>query len=99
MNKKPLRNYQKACNQLAAHFIGDYFDDCTLTYNDFDWVGDDIGGVLHVNDFYFSMSDIYEAMKLKPEKDKFFDYYYYCLDCSIKGESPNYNLKSFIQNS
>lgn len=87
--------YLTACNQLASKFIIEYFSDCN--YSDYNWVADDVGGVLNVNDFYFSMADIVEAMKVRPTQKQLFDYYDYCMNQHLKQKNIDYNLKNFIK--
>ena len=73
---KELDNYEKACNELATAFIEKYFcdDDIKLKDIDFDWVGNKVGGVAFINDYYFSMDDIVNAIRFKAPKDRLFKY-------------------------
>jgi len=50
MNKK-LAAWQKATNNLAQEFCDKYFDGT----EDWDWTAGDIGSVLNVGDYFFSL--------------------------------------------
>lgn len=62
MKNKSLLNYYDACNKLVLSFVKKYFDDNA----DFRWIADNVGGVLHVNDYFFSMDQIVSIMEIKP---------------------------------
>ena len=71
-NKELLINYEKATQELVDFFVKKYFkNDASDVY----WVADEIGGVLCVNDYFFSIDRIVEAIKLNCSSKKLFDYY------------------------
>lgn len=71
MKNKQLANWEKAVIALTELFVGEYFD------KEADWyfVGDDIGGVLVVNDYFFNLDRIVEAIKYKATEKQLFDFY------------------------
>ena len=46
-----LKNWEEATEALTFEFILKYFDEGADTY----WIGDEIGGVLFVNDWFFNL--------------------------------------------
>lgn len=68
--KDVIAKYEDACNGVALLFADTYFD----TY-DMDWIGDDVGGVLGINDYFFNMEDMLTFLKENATKDEVFDYY------------------------
>lgn len=83
MNKY-LKNYYNAVEELTKEFCKKYFKG-VYEYDVNDWIGGNIGGVIHINDYYFDFRDIKIALEYKPTKDELFDYYD-CKDC-IKFEN------------
>jgi len=90
----PLKAYEKAANNLARAFVEKYYGDAA----DFDdpdtcwWVADHAGGVIAVNDYFWSMGDIHEAMRLDAPVDKLFKWYEHRMD----DKADKYNLYSFL---
>ncbi len=67
-----LIKWENATNDLAFEFKDKYFGkDCT----DIWWIGNETGGVLTINDYYFNLDRIVEAMRYKATKKKLFGYY------------------------
>lgn len=66
-----VRKYEKACLELAQAFIKKYYleGEDGLEEEEIDdyWVADDIGGVLYINDRFFTMDNMAEAMRLEVE--------------------------------
>jgi len=92
-----LSAYENACNAMAMVFLKRFFD---YGNGDFYWVADEIGGVLCVNDYFFNMDLIVEAMRLKPSEEMFFNFYDYEMSYYNSSKKPKvkYNLKNFILN-
>lgn len=83
MNKSIL-NYERACNLLVQDFAKKYYDG-----NDsWCWIGDDIGGVLGIDDEYLNMDLIISVMRLNPTVDEYFEYYYYQVEEHTEDRSP-----------
>jgi 3-hydroxy-3-methylglutaryl CoA synthase len=90
MNKNEfLKEWERATENLAQYFIARYFGDGADTY----WVADEIGGVLYINDYFFSLSDMVDFIRYGYSKDKMFEYYDYRL------ENPNLriNIKNYLR--
>ena len=62
------------------------------------WVGNDIGGLLCVNEEWFLSADIIkEALQFGASLDDVFDYLDYEFDCSQKGISKDFNFRSYFK--
>ena len=78
---KAVANYEKACNGLVEAFIRKHFTDKDISYEeiDWDWVGNSIGDVAHVNGYFFDIGLILEYMRQKCTSDQVFEYYDYAM--------------------
>lgn len=70
---KELTAWNKATMDLTILFISRYFPDYE---DDAYWIGQEIGGVLSINDFYFDLPRIKEAIEYNATSDQLIDYYY-----------------------
>lgn len=76
---KQLEAYYKAIEDLTRAFCKKYFGN-RYKYDVNDWVGGQVGGIININDYWFSLKNIEEAIKFKASKRQVFDYYDYCLE-------------------
>jgi hypothetical protein len=77
-----LDDYYQACNGLAFEFQEKYFG---VKYNFYpDWVNDEIGTVLMINDYFFGMDDIILALKKNVTRKKLFEWYDYYTEGNTK---------------
>lgn len=91
---KELENYYEACEKLAEVFIQKYFgDDASYHY----WIGDQEGGTLVVNDYYFSMENVVAIMEIEPSWERISDAYYYLLDCAVQEVPPKINFENYLK--
>lgn len=56
------------------------------------WIGNDIGGVLEISDYYFSFDRMKEALELNATEKQLFDYY----DLEVEGK-PDMNFKNYVK--
>jgi len=91
--KAGILEWERATNNLVAMFIELYFDEDT----DFYWIADEIGGVLNVNDYFFNLDTITDALRYDATSDALFRYYDLDLDASMKGEKVGVNFKNYIK--
>ena len=68
-----------------------FFDDETGEYSEYDWVADDVGTILEVADRYISFDDIRHDIDNAIPKDRFFEWYDYCVENESK-----INYRSFL---
>ena len=75
--KKELTKYENACNELTRTFIEKYICDKDYKLNEvsWDWVGNTIGEVVCINDYFINMTDIAEAFRLKCSVETFWEWY------------------------
>ena len=55
-----LKQWEQATDNLRGVFIEKYFSDVSV---DSYWVGDEIGGILFINDFFFNLSNMVDYLK------------------------------------
>ena len=73
---KYLKNYYNAVEDLTKYFCKKYFKD-VYEYDVNDWVGCDIGGIICINDYWFSLNNIETAIAYKATEKELFGYYDY----------------------
>lgn len=80
--KQNLNFYYIVCNEVAKIFSDQYFCDKNITFDDIDewWVADSPGTVLCINDYFWDMEDMVEALKVGVKKKTLFEYYDWSLD-------------------
>lgn len=84
MKKKLMREWEEATQKLTDYFVSTHFGkkgDCDVY-----WIADDVGGCVHVNDYFFSLQDIVDFLKYGYSTDQVFEYYAYDLNCAQDGE-------------
>lgn len=85
---KLIDNWEKATQELTDHFVNKYFED-----PDYWWVADEIGAVLFVNDYWFQLERIVEAIINDATFEQLTDYYRYELE---HAESDNCGIPTPI---
>lgn len=85
--------FQQVCMDYLGAFMRKhgFFDENTGEYADFDWVGDEIGGIANIADHFINFDDIRRDIDEEVSKDKYFEYYDYC----VENES-RINYKSYL---
>ena len=78
-----LTNWEKATNELAKYFIKRYFGKDTENW----WVGSEIGDVIFINDFFFSIQDITQFIRRNYSEEDIFKFYDLRLEKQTKGET------------
>lgn len=96
---KAINRWEKATNELVDIFVDYYFG--KENEPEVWWVADDIGGVLFVNDYFFDLNRIREALMYKASKRKLFDFYDYELNWHMnkknKGEPVCPNFRNYLK--
>lgn len=79
---KILKNYERACNEMVKWFIEEYYCYDNETYDDVykHWIGDDIGGIIGINDNFWSIDSIKQVMYTKPKSEQLFSWYHYQIE-------------------
>jgi hypothetical protein len=86
-----LGTYELACDELAQYFVVKYFGKEAEYY----WIGDEIGGVIDINERFFSIDDMVNFLRYKYSAKMLFKYYDEKLECDSKGKDWGYNIKSY----
>lgn len=79
--------YLHAVEQITMFFAYKYFKN-HYEYKRSDWVSSEIGGVICINDYWFSVEDMIDYMKYKYTPKQMFAHYDYGLYERTKGNSP-----------
>lgn len=74
-NQDQLKVWEDSTNQIATNFAKKYYDT-----DEFYWVADDIGGVLHIADDFFDLNDIVDYLRYEYPVDKMFEHHHYAYD-------------------
>jgi hypothetical protein len=72
-----LQTWEAHTNYLARHFALKYFGKDKEDW----WVADEIGGVYHINDYFFNLDTMVQFLKHNYSVKKMFEYYDYQLKC------------------
>ena len=93
MNKQ-LQLWEEATLELSLHFVERYFgDDVTDVF----WISDIIGDILVVNDYFFSLDFIREAIKYNATSRQLFDFYDLKLKFDTQDKPMEINFRNFIK--
>lgn len=85
MKNEQLINWYTATDLLAEYFVSRYFGkDATDVF----WVADEVGGVLAVNDCFFSLTDMVEFIRYRYSRKDMHEYYEYALELAMKENHP-----------
>lgn len=86
-----IEKYETYTNKLVEKFIIKYFEVDEALDVEVYWIGEDVGSVCMINDYFFDMCDIRFCLKNNVEVNKLFEWYDYVL------ENPDeyINLRSF----
>jgi hypothetical protein len=82
-----LIQYESAVEQITIYFAKKYFGKHYM-YSASDWVGEEIGGTIFINDYCFDIDTMLHYLKYKYSVDKMFEHYDYALDERTKEKSP-----------
>lgn len=85
MTNKQLKAYYKAIEDLTKFFCTKYFAE-VYKYDKRDWVNNEIGGVIKINDYFFSISDIELAGKYNATEDELLGYHDFALTRRMKNK-------------
>jgi len=90
---KQLDNYFKSCEAIKQVFIKKYFGSVASGVY---WVGDKIGEVLAVNDYFFDVNFMVYCLKFKVSVKKMFAYKDYEIKKGLAGKTP-FNLINWLK--
>ena len=97
-NKKVLKQWETATQNLSNEFTNKYFKDSA---SDIYWignkVGNEVGSILCVNDYFFDINRIYEAIKYNASAKRLFEYYDKEIEFAMKEQSMPVNFKTYLK--
>lgn len=94
MTKKTIQNWNKATNNLAIAFVTKYYGkECV---EDMHWIGDEIGDILMINDEFWNVDRMKQALEFKATDEQLMEYYYYEIELP-RGESAIINFKNYLK--
>ena len=98
MNKE-LKQFDIATDKLAKVFIDKYFDKNYIYDDDYYWVGtqDEDRETLAVNDYFFNLERIVDAIRYGATKKQLFDFYDTELERFSKNIEGEINFKHYLK--
>lgn len=88
--KNIIHQYFTICEAIVDEFVKTYLGRSVDVHN----IGDEKDGVWNINDYFFSLSDMVDALELEVSEKDLFDWYYQWIDVN---EKRKMNLKNFIR--
>jgi len=83
MQNDLIKEFERISESIGAYFCSKYFKS-----DDYYWVGKQIGGILEINDCWFSLDDMLDYMRYKYTPNQMFKHYYYALDIKTDDKHP-----------
>ncbi len=88
---KVLEAWEKATLELVDAFVKKYYGE---NASDVYWIGDEIGGILVVNDQYWNINNVVDALRWNCSKERLFKWYELFIESR---ESPCVNLRNYAK--
>jgi ribonuclease HI len=92
--RKVVKEWEKVTNKLARLFMKKYFADAQ---DDFHWVGDIVGGILTINEYFYEVDLVKESIELDAPWELLEGFYQYSMDCFDKGVQKEVNFKNYVR--
>jgi hypothetical protein len=73
--KSLILKWEKGTDELAKQFARKYYDT-----DEFYWVANDIGGLIHIGDDFFELNEIVDYLKYEYPVDKMFEHHKYAYE-------------------
>jgi len=87
-----INEWKKLTNDITENWIKEYFELEEYEEVIVDWVADDVGSIFEFADMFVSFQDILSCYKYRISRDKFHEWYWYCLE----EQFVNISLAKFI---
>ena len=91
---KVLENWEKATQEITEYFVEKYYKGYKP---DWYWIGDTIGYIIDINDCFFSLERIVEAIRHNASEKKLFDFYDLELDFATKNKPMEINFENYLK--
>jgi hypothetical protein len=96
MDKKLNEEKNKLINQInifTKKWVNHYFGEYDYEYgNDYYWIGENVGEILSIGDFFFNLDNMIDAVNHDINIDDLIDWYWQWIDTKKTGKI---NLKSW----
>lgn len=89
---REILDWERITNKITEQWIWEYFELDIDEDVSIDWIGSDVGGIFEFADMFISFQNILDCYKHKVSKEKFHEWYWWCLD----NQSVNISLSKFI---
>ena len=86
-------DYENACSQVAKIFVKHYYDIDLPDKNVF-WIGGKVGEILSVNDEFYGVDRMVQALKWKATWQQVIDYYYAETE---NDEKPKVSFENYVR--
>lgn len=96
MNKTLQDRFEEVCELYVRAFLTKHGFHENGILNDGYWVGDDVGGIYEINDYYISLSDMRADIDEEAPEDMFFEWYDYSLNKGMD-KVPCANYKNYLK--
>jgi hypothetical protein len=93
---KVLENWEKATNELLKQFLDKYFNEEDYE-PDWYWISNAIGETVEINDYFFNLDRIVEAIRYNASKKKLFDFYDLELDYAMNHKPMEINFYHYLK--
>lgn len=95
---KQIKNWEKATQELAEAFARKYYtyeEDREKYFNaDMYWVGDEIGDCFIINDDFYNVDRMLQALKLNATYDQLWDFSQYEIS---ENKKQSINFENFVK--
>jgi len=95
--QRVLQNWREATQELAEAFIKKYYLDEEGYLPDYYWVGDKIGNVFFVNDDFYNIDRMVQALEINATYENLKNYHNYEMDCYENKTDKKFNFVSFVK--
>ena len=94
-NLDPVENWKRATKQLAEAFVTKYYGEkavfCMF------WIGDEIGDILCMNDDFYNVDRMVQALELNATYEQLAEFSEYECECREQGKDKKINFKKFVK--
>lgn len=91
---KEITAIDTAVDNLTKLFIKRH---CDIKTSDYYWIGDDYTGVASINDDFYNLTRIYEAIKYNATSAQLFDYQEQELKLAMKNKPMKINFVNYLK--
>lgn len=87
--------YEGGCMYVVRTFLDKYFKNEARDIPEYFFVGDKIGDVLNIGDYWLDMENMVDALRLNVPVDTFFAWYDQWMESEHKKGELRYNLEHY----